>query len=200
MRGKLVLAFALSLLTTWSIGCRKEDIDKAKFKSAIDHQLGAQQECLWPAPVKFPAQADTSKEEQTKGYDALTDAGMLTRTPEEKKRFLIGSKRVNDYDLSTPGRTAWKPDQTQPGFGNFCFGSFKVTTIDSFTPNDATNPTEYQVNYHYTVEGVPAWAQTTEMKTAFEKIATDISGQRAASVTVVKSNGSLQVQNPPPGQ
>jgi len=87
---------------------------------------------LWGTAIKFPVQADTSNDEQTKGFDALTDAGLLTRTPGEKSRFLIGSKQVNNYDLSDKGRSDWTPDQTQPGYGNFCFGaprSRRSTTI-----------------------------------------------------------------------
>ncbi len=57
---------------------------------------------------------DTNNDLQTKGFDALTDAGLLTRTSQEKKRFLIGSKQVNDYDVSDKGRTQWTVDQSQP--------------------------------------------------------------------------------------
>ena len=64
---------------------------------------------------EFPAQADASKDEQTKTFDALTDAALLTRTAGEKKRFLIGSKQVNDYDVSEKGRTVWTVDSSQPG-------------------------------------------------------------------------------------
>src|SRR5580658_5895057 len=81
-------------------GCRSNTVDKEAFKSAIDNYYSGKQECVWSAPVKFPAQADTSNDEQTKGFDALTDAGMLTRKTAEKGRFLIGSKQVNDYDVS----------------------------------------------------------------------------------------------------
>ena len=58
-------------------GCRKTNmVDKMAFKSAINNYWSARNECVWPDPIKFPAQADTSKENQTKGYDALTDAGV----------------------------------------------------------------------------------------------------------------------------
>jgi len=116
--------------------------------------------------VKFPAQADTNNEDQTKGFDALTDAGLLTRTPEEKKRFLIGSKQVNDYDLSDKGRAAWSVDPQQPGFGNFCYGHRNVTTVDDFINNAGTAA----VNYHYRLGAVAPWADNTEMKTAFPTV------------------------------
>jgi len=179
-------------------GCKSHIVDKTAFKSAIDNYLSANQDCVWSSPVKFPAQADTSNEDQTKGYDALTDAGLLVRTSAEKKRFLIGSKQVNDYDLSTQGRSTWTADQTQPGYGNFCFGHREVTTVDSFTPSDNPDATQYSVTYNYDVAGVPGWASTTEMKTAFPKIASDTSGQQTATATLVKSNNGWQVSGAQP--
>ena len=180
-------------------GCRKTNVvDKMAFKSAINDYLSARQECIWPDIKKFPAQADTSNDEQTKGYDALTDAGFLERKSAEKKRFLIGSKQVNDYDLSAKGRANWTADQTQPGYGNFCFGHREVTTIDVFTPSDNPDATQYAVNYHYDVAGTPAWAGTVEMKTAFPKIAADTSGQQTATATLVKSSSGWQVTNVQP--
>jgi hypothetical protein len=181
-------------------GCRKTNmVDKMAFKSAINNYWSARNECVWPDPIKFPAQADTSKENQTKGYDALTDAGLLVRQSAEKKRFLIGSKQVNDYDLSDKGRSTWTADQTQPGYGNFCFGHREVSTIDSFSPADNPDATQFSVTFHYDVANVPAWASTTEMKTAFPQLAADTSGQQMGTATLVKSNQGWQVTAMQPG-
>jgi len=200
-RDLVVLAFAGIVML--GVGCKKT-LDKSAFKSTIDNYYSTRQECLWAAPVKFPAQADTSNDEQTQGFDALTDAGLLTRKAVEKKRFLVGSKQVNDYDLSTQGRTAWSADPSQPGYGNFCYGHPSVTTVDAFTPTaSADNTEQYSVNYHYAITNVPGWANTTEMKTAFPKVASNTSGQRAATASLVKSNEGWQVINvspAPPGQ
>ena len=104
-------------------------------------------------------------DEQTKQFDALTDAGLLTRKAEEKKRFLVGSKQVNDYDLSEQGRAKWTADASQPGYGNFCYGHAEVTSIDGYTP--ATDDgTQYTVNYHYSTSSLPGWVNSAEMKTA----------------------------------
>ena len=182
-------------------GCRKSNfVDKAAFKSAINNYYSTRQDCVWPGPVKFPVQADSSNYEQTKGYDALTDAGFLVRKAEEKKRFLIGSKQVNDYDLSDKGRSNWTADQTQPGFGNFCFGHREVTTIDGFTPADVSDATQYSVSYHFDVASVPGWASTVEMKTAFPKVAIDTSGQQTAVANLMKSNSGWQVNSVTPAE
>jgi len=195
MKAKWLLGLGLSGAIVLG-GCRKTNyVDKAAFKSAINRYYSTRQDCLWPSPVKFPVQVDTSSYEQTKGYDALTDAGFLIRKAAEKKRFLIGSKQVTDYDLSEKGRSNWTAEQTQPGYGNFCFGHPEVTTIDGFTPTDVADAAQYTVSHHYDVASVPGWASTVEMKTAFPKVAIDTSGQQTAIATLVKSNGGWQVNS-----
>ena len=191
MKARHTSRLALCGAVIIAAGCRNS-VDKTAFKSAIDNYLSARQECAWSSPVKFPAQADTSKEDQNKGFDALTDAGFLMRTSAEKKRFLIGSKQVNDYDLSDKGRSTWTADQTQPGYGNFCVGHREVTTVDSFTPPD-TDATQYTVNFHYDVASVPTWASSAEMKAAFSEIAADTSRQQTGTATLTKSNNGWQV-------
>lgn len=199
MQTKRIMGLAICGAMLIAAGCRKTNtVDKSAFKSAINDYYSARQECVWPDAVKFPAQADTSNDNQTKGFDALTDAGLLTRASAEKKRFLIGSKQVNNYDLSDKGRSTWTADQTQPGYGNFCIGHREVSTIDSFTPADNPDATQYTVLYHYDVAGVPDWAKSTEMQTAFPKIAADMSGQQSATANVVKSTNGWQVASVQP--
>lgn len=175
----------------FALGCHSKIVDKAEFKSAINNYLSSHQDCLWHEPIKFPAQADTKDEDQTKGYDALTDAGLLLRTPAEKKRFLIGSKSVNNYDLSDKGRSHWTADPAQPGYGNFCFGHPQVSSIDQITP-DTGGATQYTVNYHYGLTP-PDWINTAEIQTAFPSLGTESSGQ-AATATLTKANDGWQVQ------
>jgi len=202
MRKRLASLLLLTALAILPTAC-KQTVDKAEFKSAIQNSLAHRHDCVWPQPVKMPAEADPSKDERTRDFDALTDAGLLARAAEEKKRFLVGSKPVNLYDLSDKGHAAWTPDPTQPGYGNFCFGHFNVTAITSATPNDPSNPTQYTVNYQYEVEGMPSWATTAESRLTFPKLAADTSIQ-TATVTVVKdSNGGWAVvppQTAPNGQ
>lgn len=197
MRRTSVMCTALSGAILIVAGCHSNTVDKEAFKSAINGYYSGKQECVWSAPVKFPAQADTKNDEQTQGFDALTDAGLLTRKTAEKSRFLIGSKQVNDYDVSDKGRSTWTADQSQPGYGNFCFGHLAVGTIDNYTPPDA-NATQYSVTYHYGITGAPDWANSAEMKTAFPKIAADMANQRVATATLIKSDKGWLVQNTTP--
>ena len=195
MRERIALALVLTGLFAGAIGCKKQ-VDQAEFKSAINKSFAGRHECIWPEPIKLPAQADPSKDEKTRDYDALTDAGLHIRASAEKKRFLAGSKQVNQYDLSDKGRPAWTPDPNRPGYGNFCFGHFNVTAIDNATPNDPSNPTQYTVNYQYEIEGIPGWARTPESMRAFPKIAADTSIQ-SATVTLVKSTDGGWTVVPP---
>ena len=199
MRERIAPALVLIGLFSCATGCKKQ-VDQAEFKSAINKSFAGRHECVWPEPIKLPAQADTSKDEKTRDYEALTDAGLLIRGSAEKKRFLVGSKQISNYDLSDKGRPAWTPDPNEPGYGNFCFGHFNVTAIDKATPNDPSNPTQYTVNYHYEVEGVPAWASTPESMRAFPKIAADTSIQSATATLVKGTNGGWAVVPTQPAQ
>ena len=186
----------LCCLVLVAAGCKKNKPDTANFKTAIDSYYSAHPSCVWQSPVKFPAQADTSNDAQTKGFDALTDAGLLTRKAEEKKRFLIGSKQVNDYDVSDKGRTVWTPDTSQPGYGNFCYGHREVTSIDNVAmatnQNGANTAT---VNYHYDLAGVPDWAKSQETQSAFPNVQADLSTPKTASATLVQTQNSWQVSS-----
>lgn len=194
MRTGKITSLAVCGLLLAAAGCRHTNIvNRAAFKSALDNYYAARQQCVWTAPVKFPVQVDTSDDAQTKGYDALTDAGLLTRTPQEKKRFLIGSKQVNDYDISSKGRSVWTADQTQPGYGNFCYGHLSASSIDSYSPSNDPNASSYSVTYHYKVDSLPDWAKPAEMQTAFPKVASDANGSEMATANLTQSTDGWQV-------
>jgi hypothetical protein len=199
MRKPSTLLLLLTVIAILPVACKKE-IDKTQFKTAINNSYAGKHECIWPEPVKMPAEADPSKDERTRDFDTLTDAGLLARAPEEKKRFLVGSKPVNLYDLSDKGHTAWTPDPKQPGYGNFCFGHFNVTNVVSAVPNAPSNPTQYTVTYQYEVEGIPSWASTPETMRTFPQIGKDTSIQTATTTVVKDSNGGWVVSNPQPAK
>src|SRR5579862_9844176 len=117
-------------LIALNLGCSRKQDNTLNFTNAINTYYSSKPSCLWTAPVRFPVQVDTSDTSKTGGYDALVDQGLLVRTTGEKKVMLIASKQVNDYDISDNGRSAWTADPDQPGFGNFCYGHRKVSSID----------------------------------------------------------------------
>jgi len=199
MPEKIALALLLAGLIAGASGCKKQ-FDRAEFTSAINKSFAGRHECVWPAPIKLPAQVDTSKDEGTRAFDALADAGLLMRGSAENARFLAASKQLSIYGLSDKGRSAWAPDPNQPGYGNFCFGLFHVTAIANATPNDSSNPTQYTVNYSYEVEGIPSWATTPESMRTFPKIAADTSIQSATATLVKGTDGAWTAAPPQPTQ
>jgi hypothetical protein len=175
-------------------GCNKQDNSKANYQSAINNYYKAHPACLWQDTKKFPVQAATSDDAKTEGYDALTDAGLLTRTTAEKKVFIVASKQVNNYDLSDQGRSSWTADTTQPGYGNFCYGHRGVDSIDSFTAGvNGSGLKTAQVNYHYSMADVPGWAQSQEIKVAFPTLGSALAQSQAGQDSLVMNGNEWQV-------
>jgi hypothetical protein len=177
----------------FAVGCNKKEDNSANFTGAIDTYYSAHPACLWSDPIKFPVQADTSDNSKTAGYDALVDQGLLVRTTAEKKKMIIASKQVNNYDLSDKGRSAWTADVNQPGYGNFCYGHRKVTSIDSSTPTTSAAGATTQVSYHYTLTDAPAWATAAETQNAYPQIRSDVAGPQTGQATLTNTNNGWQV-------
>jgi hypothetical protein len=189
----IALAVGVGLL-----GCKAKTVDStANYKAAIDAYYASRPACIWAQPRKLPVQVDSSDTSKTSGYDALVDQGLLQRTTDEKKRFLIGSKQVTNYDLSQQGRGAWTPDQQQPGFGNFCYGTFSVATIDNSTATNAQPGSTTTVAYHAKLSGVPGWATAQETRTAFPQVASELAGPVAGSATLTDTTNGWTVTSGP---
>jgi hypothetical protein len=191
------VAVVAGCATVLLAGCKKTEDSTANYTKAINAYYASRPACVWATALKLPAQVTTSDTSQTQGFDALVDQGLLQRTTAEKKRFLIGSKQVTNYDLTDKGRGAWTADTQQPGFGNFCYGTRTVATIDSATPTTAQPGTTTVVSYHAKVSGVPAWASAPETESAFPQIATDLSGPVAGSATLKDTDNGWVVTSGP---
>lgn len=183
-----------------AVGCDKKEDNSLNFRSAIDAYYSAHPACLWSEVVKFPIQADTSDNSKTGSYDALVDQGLLVRTTAEKKKLIIASKQVNNYDLSDKGRSAWTADVNQPGYGNFCYGRRKVTSIDSSTPASSAPGATTQVTYHYTLTDPPAWASAAETQNAYPKVHADLAGPQTGQATLTNTNNGWQLLSARPAQ
>ena len=183
----------LGILLLFAGGCNKKADNTMNYKAAINDYYQAHPACLWSQPKKLPVQAATSDDAKTQGYDALTDAGLLTRTTGEKKVLIVASKQVNNYDVSEKGRGAWTADATQPGYGNFCYGHRDVTSIDNVTNGaDSSGNKTAQVSYHYKIGDAAAWANAPEMKTAFPDLATVLSGPQADNASLTMTGDHWQ--------
>jgi hypothetical protein len=193
-RRALTLCGAALMLST---GCNKKADNNLNFTNAINTYYRAHPACLWSQPQQFPVQADTSDTSKTSVYDALVDQGLLVRTTAEKPKLIIASKQVNNYDISDKGRSSWTADPNQPGFGNFCYGHRKVTSIDSSTPTtDAVGATT-QINYHYTLSDAPAWATAAETQTAYPQLRMDLNGPQPGLATLTNTANGWTVSSAP---
>ena len=167
-------------------GCNNGNHSDMDYKAAINDHYKSSPVCIWSEAKKFPVQAATSDDSKTEGYDALTQAGLLTRTTAEKKVLIVASKQVNNYDLSDKGRSTWTADSSQPGYGNFCYGTREVTSIDGSTPGTNGNGVKtVAVDYHYKIANAADWAKSQEMQTAFPSIATTLNANPSGHSTLV---------------
>ncbi len=194
LRSAILLSTAVAAAT----GCKPTVDYAAQDTAAINSYFSTRPACLWSEPTNFPKQADTSGSAKTSQLDSLVDAGLLARTTAEKKVFIIASKQVNNYDLSDKGRSAWTADPQQPGYGNFCYGHRKVTSIDTPAPADSSAqslPTAVQ--YHYIIDNVADWAKLGGVQTAFPDLRADLAGQQASTATLTNTSSGLQVTSVP---
>lgn len=187
LRTVLLLGGTLALATA----CNKNAPTTPNYADAINSYYEAHPACLWSDEKKFPVQS-APDDAKTEHYDALTDAGLLTRTTSEKK-IIIVSKRENNYDLSDQGRAAWVADASQPGYGNFCYGHRKVASVDGNSPASNQPGASVTVNYHYTLTGVPAWANAAETQTAFPQLQA-VNTPQAATATLTNTSNGWQVE------
>ena len=178
-----------------AIGCNRKEDNSVNFSNAIDTYYSAHPSCLWSEPVKFPVQAETSDSSETTRYDALVDQGLLARTTAEKKKFIVASKQVNNYDLSDKGRSAWTADVNQPGYGNFCYGHRKVSNIDSSTPTSSAVGATTQVTYHYTLTDPPEWAAAVETQNAYPQLHAELAGPQTGRATLTNTNNGWQLSS-----
>ena len=179
-------------------GCKKTADNTVNYKSAINSYYASRPACLWSDPVRFPVQVTTSDTDKTAGYDALVDQGLLQRTTAEKKVFIIASKQVTNYDLTDKGRSAWKADAQQPGYGNFCYGTPTVQSLDSSTPTNDQPGATTTVNYHVGISGAPGWATAAETQNAFPQVKSQVSTPVAATATLTDTNDGWSVTSGPP--
>ena len=178
-------------------GCNKKADNTVNYKSAVDTYYSAHPACLWDSTKKFPVQAGTSDTDKTSDYDALVDQGLLTRTTAEKKVMIIASKSVTNYDISDKGRSAWTADPSQPGYGNFCYGHRKVSSIDSATPSSSDPGATTQIVYSYTLSDAPGWATAAETQNAYPQLHADLAGPQTGQATLTNTSNGWQVTSAP---
>ncbi len=190
-------AAVAGLVCLASVGCNKKTDNTSNFKSAIDTYYSSRPVCLWSSSKQLPVQANQDNASKTSDYDALVDQGLLTRTAVEKKKLLVLNQKANNYDLSDKGRSVWTADQSQPGYGNFCYGHRKAASITSASPTTSDVGATSNVVYLYAIDGAPDWAKAAETQTAYPQVKADLDGQQTAQATLTNTSNGWQVTNAP---
>jgi hypothetical protein len=195
MKTYAIAALACASLLA-AAGCKKTADNTSNYKSAIDTYYSSRPACLFADSVQFPKQIAASDTTKAAPYQALVDQGLLTRTTDEKKKFIVLSEQVTNYDLSDKGRSAWTASQTQPGYGNFCYGTRSVSSIDSSTPTSDKPGDKTTVQYHAGISGAPGWATAAETQNAFPQVRNDVANAPATAVLTDTSNGWAVTRGP----
>ncbi len=186
LRSAAIITSALLLVA----GCKKTADNTSNYKSAINTYLSANPSCLWDNPVKFPVQVNTSDADKTAGYDALYNRGLLNRTTGEKKKLLgLIDKQVTNYDLSAAGRSSWTASQSDPSYGNFCYGHREVSSIDNTSVTGDQPGATAAVMYHYTLADVAGWAKDGGVQSAFPNVKDNLAGGQGTATLVDADNG-----------
>jgi hypothetical protein len=177
-RTSSVLALSmLALLPLTLTGCHsKTAATPANFTIGLNAYLLAHPDCLLPQAPRFPY--ETSDPAESKQMNALVAAEMLT--VEEER-----SIHVSRYTPTDTGARAAP---------RFCYGHRVVSSIDSFTPTAQVNGfPETTVAYHYTMEEVPVWAKSEQMRSAFPAMAHNLSGTASDKATLAVTMTGWQV-------
>jgi hypothetical protein len=187
------------VLLSFCVGCKKAPVDHiVDYITALNTYYAENPSCLWAHSQQLPFQVAASDTEKNAPFAALVDMGLLMRTTVQK-RIIIITKDEIDYDLSVAGRAAWTPDASQPGFGNFCYGTRTVLWIGHSTPNNAKPGATTDVIFGYVFHGAPDWVKTPEIQNAFPQVRTDLDGTGSgiATSTLVDTESGWQVKTPP---
>ncbi len=162
-------------------GCngKKTAASNVNFQRAINaYFYTGRDECLFPTAYKFPNEVKVGEKDEMKSMDALSKAGLLTRTED-------GAFKLVRYALTPLGTRAT---------GRFCYGHRDVTSVDSFTPLHAVEGRKAtEVTYHYRMVDVPVWAQDAGIQKAFPEMARKIGGNAEGKTTVMSAYEGWEV-------
>jgi len=170
-------ALVVSLVFLSLAGCHsKTAATPENFTLGLNKYFAEHADCLFPHGLTYPY--ETTDPEKTRQMNALVASQLLT----VHQAVQIHESR---YTVTTTGA------RVAP---RFCFGHRVVASIDSSTPPTAVNGMlQTQVLYHYTIEDVPVWAKTDQMRAAFPAMMHAISGDASDKATLGKTMVDWQV-------
>lgn len=177
MVGQPGRALALAALLALA-GCHsKSDASPDNFILGLNAHFAEHPDCLFKQALRFPY--ETSDPTERKQLDSLVNSKLLLVQQEP-------SIHVSRYTPTDNIGTRYAP--------RFCYGRRVVTAIDSFTPPAKANGfTETTVHYRYTIQDVPVWAKSQEVKAAFPMLAQALNGESSGTATLAGTMVGWQV-------
>ena len=160
---------------------------KADYAATLNRYYEGRPLCLWTDSVKFPVENATPEEIHARGFDALVDSGLLMRRPAAKRGDFT-------YELSAKGRAEFEKDVLNKGAGNFCYGRWKVTSIDSAKHD---TPATELVSYEYAVPEPAPWAHEPAIQRAFPQVADQLARPHKTQVQLLNTTDGWQVAGTP---
>lgn len=169
-------AAALTVILLSCAGCHsKKDATPENFIAGLNSYFAEHPDCLFTDPPSFPY--ETTDPEKIRQLDALAAVQMLAV---ERAPKLHESR----YTVTAAGA------RVAP---RFCFGHRIATSIDSSTPpTRGKKLPRTDVTYHYTMQDVPVWAKTAQMRAAFPQMALATSGTASDKATLTLTIGGWE--------
>jgi len=173
---RLVLLAGATFLVPFA-GCHsKTAATPENFTAALNAYFADHSACLFPDGLSFPY--ETGDPVKTEQLNALVASQMLDVAVDH-------DIHVSRYTTTDAGARAAP---------RFCYGNRVVTSIDSFTPPATANGfTETQVDYRYTMQNMPVWANSAAMRAVFPTLAHDASGTSTGKATLASTMAGWQV-------
>lgn len=175
-RGSLLLLASAPLLLITS-GCHsKSDPTPENFIAGLNKHFSEHPDCLFTPAPRFPY--ETSDPTEIKQMTALVNSKLLN----VEKETSIHVSRYTPTDIGARYTS------------RFCYGHRLVTAIESSTPPAQANGfTETNVTYRYTMQEIPVWAKSEEVKAAFPKLDSALRGESTAKTTLAGTIVGWQV-------
>jgi len=168
-----ILLASLGLVT----GCNsKMKPTPDNFTQAINAYFLDRSECLF-SNVRFPYA--TSDATVTKQMNTLVKSHLLDASYES-------SVKTTRYTVTTTG-ARFAP--------RFCYGHRKVTAIDNFTQpqKGPSGFPESHIDYHYTLQDIPVWAQSPDIAAAFPEMAQVTTHGGSSQITLAQTLAGWQI-------
>lgn len=162
-------------------GChrKKTEASNINFQRAINaYFYNNRDECLFTTAYRFPNEVKVGEKDEMRKMDALSKAGLLTRTED-------GAFNLVRYALTPLGTRAT---------ARFCYGHRDVTSVESFTPLRLVDGRKASdVTYQYRIVDAPVWIQDDNIRKQFPETVRKTSGSAEGKTTVMSAYEGWEV-------